>query len=195
MKEWLYRKYKAFLTWFGDIYFATKPPLVKAEHIRRLLLQVRIGDVICRGYNYYLDSYFIPGDYSHSGLVVGELAMMHSVAEGVVPIDIIDFIKDCDAFILLRPGLTDNETSKVVDRAFWHNHQNKTEYDFTFKDPNKFYCHEFTVDCLNYGGIEILPTEKDFGVWPLKFKRVLFLAQNLIDACSIEYEFNPEENK
>lgn len=192
MKEWLYARYKGFLTWFGDIYCAFEPPLVRANEIRRVLALIQPGDVICRGYNYYLDSYFIPGVFSHSGLVVDAFTMIHAVAEGVSRIDIIDFIKDCDAFIILRPVLSTSDSVKVLARAFEHL-KNKTPYDFTFKDPNNFYCHEFTQDCLNYGGIEIVPTETEFGIGIFKFKRTLFLAQNLIDALTTVYIYNPEK--
>lgn len=194
MKEILYDKYKSFLTWFGDLYFATEPPLIKAEEIRMADALLQPGDVICRGYNYYLDSHFIPGDYSHSGLVVDQSNMIHAVAEGVSKIDIIDFIKDVDRFIVLRPNLSQSELADVLDRAFEHL-EHKRPYDFTFKDPNNFYCHEFTQDCLNCGGIEILPTEKRFGIGIFSFKRTLFLAQNLIDALQTIYEFNPEQKE
>jgi len=192
MKEWIYKKYKAFMTWFGDIYCAFKPPLVRANEIRKTLDIIKPGDVICRGYNYYLDSYFIPGVYSHSGLVIDKSNMIHSIAEGVSKIDIIDFIKDCDAFIILRPVLNENEIEKVINRAMEH-YNNKTPYDFTFKDPNHFYCHEFTQDCLNYGGIEILPSIVEFGIGLFKFNRTIFLAQNLIDALITIYMYNPEK--
>jgi hypothetical protein len=194
LKEWLFKVYKKSLTVFGDIYFATKPPLVKAKEIRDALDILKPGDIICRGYNYYLDSYFIPGEYSHSGLVTNENYMTHSIAEGVCGIDTIDFIKDCDAFIVIRPQIDDADIIPILARA--HEHENlKSEYDFTFKDPNKFYCHEFTADCLNYGGVTVLPTDKEFGIWPFKFKRTIFLAQNLIDTCKVIYEFNPEGGK
>ena len=60
MKEFVFNKYKKFLTFVGDIYFATKPPLCKAKQIEDMLSIIKAGDIICRGYNYYLDSYIIP---------------------------------------------------------------------------------------------------------------------------------------
>jgi hypothetical protein len=193
MKPELYEHYSKFLTWFGDLYMATEPPLCKAEQIERMLELIEEGDVICRGYNYYADSYFIPGEYTHSGFVINKRQMMHSIAEGVQLIHPIDFVKDVDRFIILRPKYEGADTFYAVGRAFWHCDHNKTEYDFTFKDDTKFYCHEFTADCLAHASVHAEKTHKHFGVWPFKFTRELYLAQNIIDVCNVVYEFNPEE--
>jgi uncharacterized protein YycO len=193
MKEFLYDRWKGFLTWFGDIYVATKPPLCTAIQITDLTELMEAGDVVCRGYNYYLDGKFIPGDYTHSGIIINAREMIHSVAEGVQSIHPIDFIKDTDRFILLRPNYAANDkVFLAIDRAIWHCDCNETEYDFTFEEDGKYYCHEFTCDCLAQAGIVVNKTTKEFGVWPCKFKRNLYLAQNLIDTCKTIYEFNPK---
>ena len=159
MKPEVYELYKKFLTWFGDLYMATEPPLCKYKQIEGMLDCILPGDVICRGYNYYLDSYFIPGEYTHSGIIINRREIVHSIAEGVQSIHPIDFIKDVDRFIVLRPsydvGLDTHwrTRERTVDRAIWHCDYNKTEYDFTFKDDSKFYCHEFTADCLAQAGL------------------------------------------
>jgi hypothetical protein len=44
---------------------------------------------------------------------------------------------------------------------------------------------------LNAARIKVNTTHKTFGVWPIKFERDLYLAQNLIDVCRTVYEFNP----
>jgi len=189
MNEFFYNILKRFLTWFGDLYFATSPPQCRAKQIITSLKLVKRGDVICRGYSYYLDSYFIPGEYSHSGIVIDDKGtMLHSVAEGVEEIHIMDFIKDTDRFIILRfPGLNVNPFVKRGLQLF----KKETEYDFTFSDPNKFYCHEFTVSCLELGGIKIWPSNKEFGVWPFNFNKKIFLAENLREIGQVVYEFNP----
>jgi hypothetical protein len=187
----VYDKYKEFLTWFGDLYMATKPPLCKAEQIETLVEIIEPGDVLMRGYNYYLDSYFIPGEYTHSGVVINKREVIHSIAEGVQSIHPIDFIKDTDRFILLRPRYVPNLIHNVVSRAIWHCEANKTQYDFTFKEDGKFYCHEFTADCLAAAGLIVSQTRKVFGVWPFKFERVLYLADNFREVCFVVYEFNP----
>jgi hypothetical protein len=185
MKEWLYGRYRQFLTWFGDIMVATEPPLVRAEHIITMETILQPGDVICRKYTYYLDSFLIPGEYSHSGFVVGRNLMAHSIAEGVLYIHPIDFIKDCDGFIILRPHYVDK--GAAIERAIWHV-ENKTQYDFTFKDRKKFYCHEFTCDCLEKGLVTIPQVKKTFGVFPFSFERELYLADQIIENCQVMYK-------
>lgn len=192
MKIYLYNLWKRFLTWIGDIMLATSPPKCKAKQIEDMLEIIQAGDVLCRGYSYYLDGIFIPGEYTHSGLVINKREMIHSVAEGVESIHPIDFIKDVDRFIILRPVYGSDKTYDAVSRAIWHCEANDTEYDFTFKEEGKYYCHEFTADCLNSGGIKIDKTHKVFGVWPFRFERDIYLAQNLIDKIKPIYEFNLE---
>jgi hypothetical protein len=191
MKGCLYDIYKGFLTWFDGLYCAFKPPLCKAKQLEKMFLSIQPGDIICRGYNYYLDSRLILGEYSHSSLVISKKIMIHVISTGVDVIHPIDYVKDTDRFMILRPKYTsDILKQKVLDRAKWHK-INKTEYDFTFKNNNKYYCHEFTADCLSYGEIILDRTLKEFGVWPIKFKRNLFMVDNIIEKCDKVYEFNP----
>jgi len=193
MNPHIYAIYKALMTRFGDLYFALEPPAVRAEQIEDLTARLSPGDVICRGYDAYVDGYFIPGDYTHSGICINARQVIHSVAEGVCSIHPVDFVKDCDRFILLNPAYPSAAGLKeAIDRAIWHVDANQTQYDFTFQDDGRFYCHELTADCLAAGGISIAKTTKSFGVWPFRFTRQLYLAQNLIDACSVVYEFNPD---
>jgi hypothetical protein len=119
--------------------------------------------------------------------------IIHSISEGVMEAHPIDFVKDTDGFIILKPPYPDEKAiDRAVDRAYWHL-KNKSSYDFLFNDPSKFYCHEFTVDCLEVGGIKgITPTHKDFGVWPFRFSRDLYLADDIIKHCKIEYVFRAE---
>jgi len=207
MNQWIYGKYRQILTVVGDIMVATRPPSCHAEQILAMLPFLEKGNVICRYYSYYLDSVFIPGEFTHSGVIVdkrtiiptGRFGMkpvtftesiIHSVAEGVGEVHPVDFVKDADGFIILKPPYADKYAlNRSVDKAYWHL-KNKTKYDFTFNDPSKFYCHEFTVDCLETGGIKgITPTHKDFGVWPFKFGRDLYLADDIIKHCKTEYVF------
>jgi len=189
IKSFIYRIAKRTLTWFGDIMLATSPPKTKAEHIIKMQQLIEPGDVICRTYTYYLDSYFIPGEYTHSGLVVDKDTMIHSVAEGVTKIHPIDFIKDTDGFVVLRPKYLDlTALQKALVKAQFHIN-NETQYDFLFSDPDKFYCHEFVCDCLRNGGINVSPSSFYAGIWPIKFKKTAYLASDIIANCAKVYEF------
>jgi hypothetical protein len=190
MNAWIYGRYSQFLTWIGDQMLALEPPKTRAEQIVTMMKLVEPGDIICRRYTYYLDSIFIPGEFSHSGIMTKYDQMAHSIAEGCLYIHPIDFIKDTDGFIICRPYYsTPFELRKAIKKAVWHVEENKTKYDFTFKDTNRFYCHEFIVDCLNSGGIEIPMYSKTFGVWPFRFQRELYLADGIIGKTKEIYKF------
>ncbi len=190
MNDSIYLVYKKFMTWVGDVMVATKPPATKAQHILQMMDVIQTGDIICRYYTYYLDSLLIPGEFTHSGIVISKDEMAHSISEGVQSIHPIDFVKDTDGFIVLRPYYAnDVAKEKVIAKALWHV-KNNTPYDFTFSDPSKFYCHEFTVDCLKAGGItNIEPMNKSFGIFPFKFTKIVYLADSIIHHCKIVYLF------
>lgn len=189
VKLGIYGLYKRIMTHVGDIMLATAPPKTKAEQILKMLSVIKKGDIICRKYNYYLDSYLIPGEYTHSGIVKSKDEMIHSIAEGVQFIHPIDFIKDTDGFIVLRPTYTnESAVDRCIARAI-ENVNNKVEYDFTFNDPNKLYCHELTADCLAKANIKISRTTFYVGVSPFKIERTTYLAENIIRDCSKIYEF------
>lgn len=189
MKAKLYSIYKRFVTFLGDLMVATKPPKTKAEQIIRMQSIIQTGDIVCRKYNYYLDSYLIPNEYSHSGIVINKDEIIHSIAEGVQFIHPIDFVKDTDGFIILRPRYKeDADKRKAIDKAIEHLN-NKVEYDFLFNDPAKLYCHELSASCLLAGGIVVIPTMMWVGVFPFSFKMNTFLADNLIAVCDQVYKF------
>jgi len=171
-----YKIWKRFLTFFGDIYFATEPPKVKAVHLRKLLEVLKPGQILARKYTYYLDSYFIKGEYSHSGIYIGEGKMIHAIAEGVGEIDVLDFTKDADGFIVLQPPYkTEIDLYNSLNYA---KQQIGKPYDFIFNDQDQssFYCHELTWAALKEGNININPKES------------IIYASDIIDACEKIYE-------
>lgn len=171
----LYKLWAKFLTFIGDIYFAVEPPKVKAKHIRKCLDVVQSGDIICRKYTYYLDGYFIKGAYSHSGIVINNTTMIDSVAEGVREVDILDFIKDCDGFIVIRPKYASYDF--VLDAIRHARSKVGCPYDFAFNYIKKdaFYCHELTASCLYAANINI------------RHGKIIY-AEDLINECEIIYE-------
>jgi len=176
------------LTAFGKVQFQMRPPKVTAVDIRAIAYKAKSGMVICRKYNYYLDSYFIPGEYTHSGILETDKTVIHAIAAGVERIDIIDFIKDADGFCLLD-----------VDELLYYNRGKSTfyaitqlgkPYDFKFDGVSvtAFFCHELTAKCLEEGGIKIPPMLKSIG--PLT--REIYTADQFISDKRIKkvYECN-----
>lgn len=174
---------------------ATTPPKTGALQILQMMDSIQPGDIICRMYNYYLDSIFIPGQFTHSGLVVDKDTVVHAVAEGVTIIHPINFVKDTDSFVILRPHYKECYMNNSVGNIPLEIVRAKTllagntQYDFLFNDPNKYYCHEFSAECLRAAGIVVAQTTRTFGVKPFTFKKTLYLAENLMAVSEVVYLF------
>lgn len=128
----LRRTTNGFIKIFGDIkvfkwpLFIVYDPAsykVKGKDTRQVLDLVQPGDILLRGYDNYLDGFFIPGYFSHVGLYVGEVKpehgagitvpggkrlfatgpqmVVHAMAEGVFVQDILDFCRT-DRMLILR---------------------------------------------------------------------------------------------
>ena len=77
---------KLFLNILGDIkvyrfpFFMIYDPttfLIKGYHTRQAINAIQTGCIVLRGYKCYADGFFIPGDFSHSGIYVGDGMMIH----------------------------------------------------------------------------------------------------------------------
>lgn len=123
---------EAFLRTFGDIKVFKWPLFilydpgsykVKGEDMRQVIERIEPGDILVRGYDNYLDGFFIPGSFSHAGLYLGPVTdddrrfltpgvngssfktgrqmVIHSMAEGVFMEDILNFCR-CDRMAIMR---------------------------------------------------------------------------------------------
>ena len=165
---------------------------VKAGGIRTAMSIVRKGDILVRRYKNYLDGYFIPGRFSHSGVYVGDGVIIHAMSDGVQKIDILDFLR-CDGFAILRVkekvGRDIREIrAKAIDIA--HSYLGN-EYDFDFeleeqrggKPKEKVYCHEMTRKCYPDLDIPLIKPSLWNGMIRLGKERVL--AQSFFDSEDI----------
>ncbi|MFN0213458.1 MAG: YiiX/YebB-like N1pC/P60 family cysteine hydrolase [Saprospiraceae bacterium] len=170
-----------FLEFFGDIkvfkfpFFLLYDPgsyKVKGFEIRYVIDNIQPGDIVVRGYSNYLDGFFIPGFFSHTGLFLGEThkgnlllpdvieskfyegkqVVIHSMAEGVFMEDIINFCK-CDYLLILRRS-TEIESSSEIDSSFTAIYENALKnlgkgYDFKFDFSNihNLSCTELVYTC------------------------------------------------
>lgn len=149
--NWLKRK---FLTFFGDIKVFKFPLFivydpdefgVSGADTRDILSKVRPGDLILRKYKHYLDGYFIPGKYSHTGIYIGKGQMIHAIAEGVQYIDLIEFTR-CDGIAILRPVKGQKRAIELAKKFV----VDGIPYDFDFKEGEKaLYCHELGAACYS----------------------------------------------
>lgn len=149
--KWLQRK---FLTFFGDIkvfrfpFFIVYDPDefgVSGADTRDIISKIRPGDLILRKYKHYLDGYFIPGKYSHTGIYIGKGQIIHAIAEGVQYTDIIEFTR-CDGIAILRPSHGQKKAIELAKQFV----KDGIPYDFDFKEGIKaLYCHELGAACYS----------------------------------------------
>lgn len=164
MKKLWYKLKSKVLTIFGDLkiykfpFFLIYNPKgykVKGDDIREINNNIKPGDIIARKYDAYLDGFFIPSKYSHTGIYIGDNKIIHMIAEGCICDDIIEFCKT-DYICILRPK---KGVKKAIERANKIYKFQKSQYDFDFNNKNgnlKLYCHEFTRYC--YKELDIKPT-------------------------------------
>jgi len=172
------RFYNSTLKIFGDIkvykfpFFLLYDPgsyLIKGNETREIMNTLEPGDILIRGYNNYLDGYFIPGFFSHSALYLGnvpnenniqlipstreqfyaegEQIIIHAMAEGVFMEDLLNFCR-CDYIVVLRPpDVTQEDIDNIYNRALM---QLGTPYDFKFDFSryNNLSCTEFVYLCM-----------------------------------------------
>ena len=177
-----YKVKRWFLTIFGDIkifrwpFFVVYHPTsfkVKGKDTREIMSLLQPGDVVMRAYINYLDGYFIPTGStrcSHSGVFIGDNTIVHSIAEGSISDDIIDFCR-ADRIVILRPVSGQEWAIEHARKCA----ANNVEYDFDFQpDSGRYYCHEFSASC--YPGLDIKPLSRNvFWFFP---SPVVFLADS-----------------
>jgi len=102
MRKWAYEKWAKLLTVIGDIkvfkwpFWMVYDPKcfeVTGDEVMKILKLLKPGDIILRGYNWYLDGKFIPDKlkFSHGALYVGNGKIIHAIAEGVSETNVVEF--------------------------------------------------------------------------------------------------------
>lgn len=153
---------------------------VRGEDICKIQEVIQPGDIILRSYENYLDSYLIPGKYSHSGVYIGDGKIIHAVAEGVKEIHLIDFCQ-ADGILVLRHNA---DKEKQINRCKkWIG----KEYDFKFNstDSTAFYCHELTATSLK-DMIDVEAVTPTFMGMKIKFLKAKYLAESFINNSNFE---------
>jgi len=172
------RIYNRTLKMFGDVkvfkfpFFVLYDPgsyLIKGDETREVMNTLKPGDILVRGYKNYLDSYFIPGFFTHTGLYVGnvpnednvmllpsaknafyaegEQIVIHAMAEGVFMEDLLNFCR-CDYLLILRSSeVTQENVNQIYNRALM-NLGTPYDFRFDFSRYNNLSCTEFVYVCL-----------------------------------------------
>ena len=143
---------------FGNVQFFPSPFFcllwgnthykVRGPEVRRLIEELRVGDIILRRYDRYVSGWFIPGFWTHVSLMATENTVIHATTRGVMEEDILTFLR-ADHIMVLRYG--DEEVAKVA--ASMSRSLIGREYDFLFdaSDDERLYCSELVKHC--YAGV------------------------------------------
>jgi Orthopoxvirus protein of unknown function (DUF830). len=155
-----------FLRMFGDIKVFKWPMFilydpgsykVKGEDMREVIKIIEPGDMLVRGYDNYVDGYFIPGYFSHAGLYIGKVTeddkkiiktkkgeknfktgdqmIIHSMAEGVFMEDILNFCR-CDEMAIVRFPKQFTATKKLSTKDVPFDQFNEKEKEYFNKLNN-----------------------------------------------------------
>lgn len=131
------------LLW-GDANYKVDGPEVRT--ITELLLH---GDIVLRKYDRYISGLFIPGFWTHVGIVTDDgKKIVHAMHDGVVEEDILTYLRtDYVKVVRLKDRSTCNQ---AVDTAI---SLKGREYDFIFDttDDSRLYCSELVKYC--YPGV------------------------------------------
>ena len=198
MKKLLYRIKVWFLTWFGNIrvspyfpflYYDDTKFAVSGSEIADIMEIAEPGDVLLRGYDSYLDSFFIKSSrkYSHAGIYVGNDRIIHAVAPNVTSEHLIDFC-GCDRVAVLRPRKGCRHAIATAKRFL----KNNVPYDFNFTHGKEsLYCFELAAEC--YGKLELHKKTATALFGLLKKREKVFLSDSFFESkdFTLVYEHNP----
>ena len=195
----LYKILAKFLTGFGSIkvfkfpmFIVYDPSYFKMDgvHVRKALSVLKPGDVILRGYDNYLDGWFIDDEfkYSHGAIYIGNNQIVHAVAEGVSKIDVLDFMQ-CDRICIFRPAACQEEAIEKAEKFV----EDNIPYDFIFqKGDSALYCFELAAECYKKLNVQKIKIKKLFGL----LHKNVYLARSFRDNDNFKcvFEYNPRFN-
>lgn len=170
IKSFLYSLWSKFITFIGDIkFFGWKQPFwfvfnasgykLRGEHYREVMKVIKPGDVLLSRSEQYLDTYLIPGFWTHAGFYFGgtKERVIHAISDGVIIEDIINFMRT-DALVVLRPHEHHIERAISLAKSMIN-----MEYDFIFdfsdSDTAKVSCTELIYMCYH----KLIKPTKRFG--------------------------------
>lgn len=139
--------------------FNAKTYNLNGKHYREVSSVIRPGDIILTRDEGWIDTYLIPGFWTHAGVYVGnhggnKKQVIHAISEGVIAEDLIDVLRT-DACIILRPN--PYYASRCLDKIVGLVGK---EYDFNFDflGSMRFSCTELVAFCYP----EIISGKKRF---------------------------------
>jgi len=181
-----------FLAAFGRMKVFPYPPVIvfdphtftiKGSDYYKIKEVIQPGDIILRGYERYLDGYFIPGNYSHASIYVGDCELgketiIHAETPDIHTTDLVTFLR-CDRVCVIRPS-ANTKTAIERSKSFIG-----TPYDYDFdmgddiESTKRMACSEFIYHCFSEKERWSFNWKmNDFGFGP--FKKLAFLPDDCL---------------
>lgn len=115
--------------------------LLEDKTLNTLYSLLQPGDVLLSRIEGVPTNLFIPGEWKHAAIYVGNGNVVEAVGKGVVQKHISKFVLSKDKVIMMRPTFCDEKTR--VKASMFASKQIGLPYDYNFKAGNKaFYCSE-----------------------------------------------------
>ena len=121
---------------------------IKGQATREVQSLILPGDILIRRFEGFVDKWFIPGWWNHSGIYVGNHngrthQVVHAMSQGVIVEDLIDFCRTDHLIVLRAPQMYQ---AKAVERAI---EVIGREYDFAFdlSDDSRLSCTHVLYRC------------------------------------------------
>jgi uncharacterized protein YycO len=161
---------------------------LKGQHYLEAKKVIQRGDILLRGYDHYLDGYFIPGKYSHAAIYLGgpDERVIHAMTPDVQYTDLVSFMR-CDRIAIVRPTLDLFETDLACERAI----SKKTtpyDYNFDFQDNGRMSCSELVH--YAYRNVDTGWKMETVGFGP--FKKVIFAPDGILSG-QVEVQYMAPE--
>jgi len=189
MKKMLYKILSKIVTFLGDIHFygwkypfwfIIKVPEFKltGKHYEEVKSIILPGDILLRNTDRYLDSYMIPGFWTHAGIYIENNNVVHAISDGVVVEDLITFMRT-DYLCVLRASESLRErclalTQEIVNKEY--------DFVFDFNDTNRFSCTELVYFCYH----SIIPVTKRWG-------KLIVIGDDIFKCDSLSVVYNSLE--
>jgi len=128
-----------------------KPKLhsVKGYQVRKILEILEPGDILLRRNALYLNTLFMPY-WGHAGLYIGDNKVIHSLGQGVIKEDILDFCRT-DSISVQRITNMEELDALVKQSIKFAEEKLGSEYDFEFElGNNKYSCTELINSCYPF---------------------------------------------
>ena len=129
---------------------------IKGEEQRKIINNLKVGDLVFKQWDKYISGKFIPGFWPHVGVYIGRNKVIHAdVQRGVVSDDILTYLR-CDSAAVLR-CTKEFDKKEIVSRA---KSLLGKEYDYAFDfNDDIFQCCTELVN-YTYGNVEGIHFER-----------------------------------